>query len=171
MSKQELIKKIADGEIKILIGTHALIQKNIDFDDLGLIVIDEQHRFGVSQRAELIRKHQEKTGHLHLPHFLSMSATPIPRTLMMTIFGDLDLSLINELPKNRKAIVTKIVAPENREKAYAFIRGQARRGRQAFVIWPRIQPSEIQDGDFVPSDYKKILELDVKTVKEEFEKL
>ena len=171
MPKQELIKKIASGEIKILIGTHALIQKNVDFENLGLVVVDEQHRFGVAQRAELIKRHQEKTGHSHLPHFLSMSATPIPRTLMMTIFGDLDSSLINELPKNRKAIITKIVAPENREKAYAFIRGQARHERQTFVICPRIQPSEIQDDGVASSDFKKLLELDVKTVKKEFEKL
>ena len=124
------MKKIALGEIKIIIGTHALISpggpprrgaKGVSFNDLVLVIIDEQHRFGVKQRAKLLKNNKL------IPHFLSMSATPIPRTLSLSIFGDLDLSGITELPKDRKAIITKVVAPTNRDKAYAFIRGQVKK--------------------------------------------
>jgi ATP-dependent DNA helicase RecG len=164
LSKKELAKKIAAGEVKIVIGTHAIIQKNIIFDSLALAVVDEQHRFGVRQRATLL-SHKQK----YIPHFLSMSATPIPRTLMLTIFGDLDLSLITELPKGRKAIITKVVSPENRAKAYAFIRGEIQKGRQAFVICPRIEKAEAQETDtFLPSHLNWN---DVKAVKEEYERL
>lgn len=160
-AKPALMKELAADRIKILIGTHALIQKSVKFDNLGLIIIDEQHRFGVAQRGALADKKGK------IPHFLSMSATPIPRTLMMTIFGDLDVSLIKELPRGRKPIITKIVAPENRNKAYGFIKGQVQRERQAFVICPRIDPS---DGDnlLTKEEAKK---LEMKSVKEEFEKL
>lgn len=159
IKKNELIKKITDGKIKIIIGTHALIQKNIEFSNLAFIVVDEQHRFGIRQRAELIIKSCKGTP---IPHFLSMSATPIPRTLSLTIFGDLDLSIIDELPKNRKEIITKIVAPANRDKAYQFIRDQIKKGRQVFVICPRIDPVELNGNPFIP---------DVRAVKEEYEKL
>ena len=175
IKKPEMAKKIQAGEIKIIFGTHALIsasgrspagrQKNIKFKDLAYVVIDEQHRFGVRQRAELVdRAHSSKL----IPHFLSMSATPIPRTLTLTIFGDLDLSIIDELPKGRKEIITKIVAPENRDKAYAFIRGQVRKGRQVFVICPRIEPSEEDDSI---ADFSQWQKWEAKTVKEEYEKL
>lgn len=158
--KAELVKKIQTGEIKIIFGTHSLIQKSIKFYDLGLVVIDEQHRFGVRQRAQLISNQKL------IPHFLSMSATPIPRTLSLTVFGDLDLSIIDELPKGRKEIITKIVATENRDKAYAFIRGQVKKGRQVFVICPRIEPSEnVEQGS------GEWMKWELKTVKEEFEKL
>lgn len=159
IEKKNLIKKIAKGELKIIIGTHALIQKNIKFDNLAFVIVDEQHRFGVNQRATLVKKNNAE---FLIPHFLSMSATPIPRTLSLTIFGDLDLSIIDELPKGRKEIITKIVSPLNRDKAYQFIRDQIRKGRQAFVICPRIDPAEINGNFFV---------LDVKAVKEEYEKL
>lgn len=165
VKKQDLIKKISSAEIKIIIGTHALIQKNIKFKDLALVVIDEQHRFGVKQRAELTDQSPDI-----LPHFLSMSATPIPRTLTLTIFGDLDLSIISELPKGRKEIITKIVAPANRDKAYAFIRGQVRKGRQVFVICPRIEPTQI-DVDIDVNLRKSALLWETKAVKEEYEKL
>lgn len=163
IKKQDLIKKISSGEVKIVIGTHALIQKNIKFNDLAFVVIDEQHRFGVKQRAELTDQSPDI-----LPHFLSMSATPIPRTLTLTIFGDLDLSIINELPKGRKEIITKIVAPENRDKAYAFIRGQVKKGRQVFVICPRIEKEDEEEKMLRMQD---IFQLEIKSVKEEFEKL
>ena len=126
---------------------------------MALAIIDEQHRFGVKQRAELLKNHQL------IPHFLSMSATPIPRTLTLTIFGDLDLSIIDELPKNRKPIITKIVDPSNREKAYAFIRGQVKKGRQVFVVCPRIEP--VTDEQLLTTDWRN----EVKAVKEEYEKL
>ena len=164
IKKPELVKKIANGEVKIIIGTHALIQKNIKFRDLSFVVVDEQHRFGVKQRAELIDQSPD-----YLPHFLSMSATPIPRTLTLTVFGDLDLSIISELPKGRKEIITKIVAPANRDKAYAFIRGQVKKGRQVFVICPRIEKEEPDDEKVLTS--RQISWLEIKNVKEEYEKL
>ena len=138
-SKPEFYKKVAAGEVSIIFGTHALIQKAMEFAALGLVIIDEQHRFGVRQRAELnAKKDGAKNGGAPIPHFLSMSATPIPRTLMLSVFGDLDLSLITELPVGRKAIETKIVSPLERTATYKFIREQIKDGRQAFVICPRI---------------------------------
>ena len=164
--KTEFRKKISTAEIKIIIGTHALIQKIVKFKNLGLTIVDEQHRFGVRQRA-LLAHGQTQAIRQAVPHFLSMSATPIPRTLMLTVFGDLDLSIIDELPSGRKNIITKVVAPENRLKAYGFIREQVRRGRQAFVICPRIEPST--NDQKLTSREKKLWE--VKSVKEEYEKL
>lgn len=163
IKKPILIEKIKKGEVEIVVGTHALIQKSVSFKNLGLVVIDEQHRFGVEQRATLA-SHAEKIS--VVPHFLSMSATPIPRTLMLTIFGDLDISTIDELPKGRKQIITKIVEPANRAKAYGFIRNEVRAGRQAFVICPRIEKDE--DVGTSP-DQMRTWEL--KSVKEEHEKL
>jgi ATP-dependent DNA helicase RecG len=174
--KQEVVKKISSGEIKIVFGTHSLIQRYLKFKDLALVVIDEQHRFGVRQRAELMRSKTTNTSEStnNIPHLLSMSATPIPRTLTLTVFGDLDLSIIDELPKGRKEIITKIVAPENRDKAYAFIRGQVKKGRQVFVICPRIEPPE-ELGDIIEgtNEIKKRSWFwdDVKNAKEEYEKL
>ena len=164
MKKPEVIKKLAKGEIKIAIGTHALIQKGVEFRDLALVVIDEQHRFGVKQRQALVG-HKKGNGEI-LPHFLSMSATPIPRTLSLTLFGDLDISIISELPKGRKEIITKVVPPTKRTDAYAFIRGQVKKGRQVFVICPRIERSEEEEGG-----QKNWFAVDTKTVKEEYEKL
>jgi len=175
ISKIKLLKAVAEGGIKIIIGTHAIIspygrspdgrQKGVRFQNLALAIVDEQHRFGVAQRAALANQTNEKT----VPHFLSMSATPIPRTLSLTLFGDLDLSAITELPAGRKEIVTKAVAPENRKKAYDFIRQQIQKGRQAFVICPRIEPGAVKEGEILTEAKKKALEL--KSVKEEFEKL
>ena len=166
LKKKTLQKEISEGKIKIVIGTHALIQKEIKFSNLVFVIIDEQHRFGVEQRAKLIK--QEKENKKNIPHFLSMSATPIPRTLSLTLYGDLDLSLITELPKNRKPIITKVIAPENRQKAYAFIRQQIEKGRQAFVICPRIETKEIDDQKLTK---KQIQKLEIKNVTEEYEKL
>ena len=178
ITKAKLKKEIAEGGAKIIIGTHTLIssgggsssggQKSIIFKNLALAIIDEQHRFGVRQRAELLKK--ENTGNSAIiPHFLSMSATPIPRTITLTVFGDLDLSTITELPAGRKEIITKVIDPENRPKAYNFIREQIKKGRQAFVICPRIEPGEIKEGEIISEAKKKALEL--KSVKEEYEKL
>jgi len=160
INKKDLLEDIKKGKVGIIIGTHALIQKNVKFKNLALAVVDEQHRFGVNQRAEIVK------GNKKFPHFLSMSATPIPRTLTMSIFGNLDISLINELPKGRKEIITKVVSPKNRDKAYEFIGEQIKKGRQAFVVCPRIEESDIEDD----SDKKKSA-WDVKAVKVEYEKL
>ena len=128
----KILKEIKAGKIDIVIGTHALIQEDVDFKNLGLIVVDEQHKFGVSQRALLSKKTVS-------PDVLIMTATPIPRTLSMTLYGDLDVSVINELPKGRKTIETKAYDPGHKADAYAFIRAQARLGRQAFVVCPLIE--------------------------------
>ncbi len=170
--KPDLAKKISAGEIKIIIGTHSLIQKLVSFNNLAFVVIDEQHRFGVDQRAELVSRKLNNADGGELPHFLSMSATPIPRTLSLTVFGDLELSIIDELPKNRKPIITKVVAPENRNKVYAFIRGQVKKGRQIFVVCPRIEipPDEELEKKVV---YKSMFSSweDIRAVKDEYEKL
>jgi ATP-dependent DNA helicase RecG len=189
VTKKDLLTRINFGEIKIIVGTHALIQKNVKFSDLALVIVDEQHRFGVEQRAALVNRKEElvndqvKDFSLILPHFLSMSATPIPRTLTLTMFGDLDLSVISELPKGRKEIITKIVAPSNRHKAYAFIRGQVKKGRQVFVICPRIDPAILEeeinnDTSLVDNnlyskkiDRRKLITIEIRAAKEEYERL
>jgi ATP-dependent DNA helicase RecG len=148
---------------QIIIGTHALIQENIEFNNLALVVIDEQHRFGVEQRKMLIDKSGNKKITTHL---LSMTATPIPRSLALVLYGDLDISIINEMPVGRKKIFTKIVLEENREKAYNFIREEIKKGRQVFVICPLIDLS----GPLRLSE-SEASKLGVKSVKEEFKKL
>ena len=180
--RKELLEKTKLGETDILIGTHALIQnpKNlkgtlgVKFKNLALVVIDEQHRFGVEQRARLCQG--PSAGYTKtIPHFLSMTATPIPRTLALTIYGDLDISLIQELPKGRKKIITKVIPPKKRKEAYDFIREQIKEGRQAFVICPRIEPAKTSAEDL--GGQARLLDesyfswLDVKAVKKEFEKL
>ncbi|MBP7804790.1 MAG: ATP-dependent DNA helicase RecG [Candidatus Pacebacteria bacterium] len=132
ISRTQLLKWVANGEIPILIGTHALIQKSVKFKHHALAIIDEQHRFGTMQRKKLVTKEG------FAPHLLSMTATPIPRTLALTIYGDLDLSILDEMPAGRKPIITDIVIPEGREKVYEFIRSELKNGRQAYVICPRI---------------------------------
>ncbi|MFA5355398.1 MAG: ATP-dependent DNA helicase RecG [Candidatus Paceibacterota bacterium] len=159
--RKELLKKIKEGKVDMVIGTHALVQKGVTFKNLALVVIDEQHRFGVDQRARLCQ--QKET----IPHLLSMTATPIPRTLSLTIYGDLDLSLIKEMPKGRKKIITKIIPPESRKEAYEFVKQEVKKGRQAFVICPRIEIGETTDS----SDLRKNSWAEAKTVTEEFEKL
>lgn len=164
--KNLLIREISEGKINIVIGTHALIQKEIGFKKPGLVVIDEQHRFGVRQRKTLLSGNAEGKNQ-SIPHFLSMSATPIPRTLMLALFNNLELSVISELPKNRKRIITKVVSPQNRQKAYNFIKDQINEGRQAFVICPRIKPSE-ENEVLTNAELKKI---EIRNVTEEYEKL
>lgn len=132
ISRTQLLKWVANGEIPVVIGTHALIQKSVQFKHLALVIIDEQHRFGVNQRKQLAKKE------VRIPHLLSMTATPIPRTLALTIYGDLDLTLLDQMPEGRKPIITQIVKPAERAKAYAKMREQLQEGRQAYVICPRI---------------------------------
>jgi ATP-dependent DNA helicase RecG len=147
--KDESRRQIAAGEVNIVVGTHALIQEAATFQDLGLAIVDEQHRFGVAQRAAL----RQKGYH---PHVLVMSATPIPRTLALTLYGDLDLSIIDELPPNRQKIITKWLAPVERERAYAFVRGQVESGRQAFIICPLIEESEKIEAKAAVSEYARL---------------
>jgi len=155
ISKAQLKKWVANGEVKILVGTHALISKGVLFENLGMVVIDEQHRFGKKQRAALRAKPTEKKAAIKkskiikkgladndeiLPHLLSMTATPIPRTLALTIYGDLDLTVLDEMPPGRKKVITELVDPiqESREDAYEKIRERLAEGRQMYVICPRI---------------------------------
>lgn len=133
ISRSQLLKWVANGEIPILVGTHSLIQKTVKFKHLAYAIIDEQHRFGVNQRKALV--HKEK----RMPHLLSMTATPIPRTLALTIYGDLDLTILDEQPAGRKPIVTEVVLPAERDVVYEKIRKELVAGRQAYVITPRIE--------------------------------
>lgn len=162
LSKTDLRRALAASKIMVAIGTHALLQRDVVLPSLALVVVDEQHRFGVRQRAALGAGTRGSA-----PHFLSMSATPIPRTLSLTLFGDLDLSLITELPKDRKAIVTRVVPPEERKDAYRFIRTEIQKGRQAFVVCPRIQPAD-GNGRLTTKETEA---LNIRTATEEFEKL
>lgn len=155
-------KKEFSKNTKIFIGTHALIQKNIELSNLGLVVVDEQHRFGVAQRSAL-QKMGLNDG--KKPHFLSMTATPIPRTLHLALFGDLDISVIKEKPANRKEIKTRLVETRNRDKAYEFIRAHINAGRQAFVICPLIE----EQGSNTESP--ELFDEERKSVKAEYEKL
>jgi ATP-dependent DNA helicase RecG len=170
IGKKLMLKKIADGEVGLVIGTHAVIQKNVRFKNLGLVVIDEQHRFGVEQRMKLIKNQ------LLVPHLLSMTATPIPRTLALTIYGDLDISLLKEKPKGRQEIITRVIPHQKRQAAYKFISNEIGKGRQAFVICPRIEiagkETNVQSPVFPgPISQAKLIWSEVKAVTEEYEKL
>jgi ATP-dependent DNA helicase RecG len=134
-SEAEVQRAVASGEVDIVIGTHALIQKEVRFARLGVVVIDEQHRFGVSQRASLERKGA-------FPHVLHMSATPIPRTLSLTLYGDLDVSVIDELPAGRKGVVTVVADKTQRKGAFAMVGQEVALGRQVYVICPLVEESE-----------------------------
>ncbi len=161
-TRPTLLKAIKAGIPKIIIGTHALLQQDVSFEKLALIVVDEQHRFGVSQRARLQELSFESIdGSRELvPHFLSMTATPIPRTMTLAFFGNLDLSLLDELPKNRKPIITKIGSTErDRQKIYEFIRSEITKGRQVFVIFPLVEESlAITDVKAAVVEHKRLTE-------------
>lgn len=159
ISRTQLLKWVENGEIPILIGTHALIQKAVKFKNLAYVIIDEQHRFGLKQRATLVRK--DADGKARAPHLLSMTATPIPRTLALTIYGDLDLTLLDQMPHGRKPIITDIVTPERREDVYENIRAELISGRQVYVICPRINEP----------DPDKEAAINAKSVKEESKRL
>jgi ATP-dependent DNA helicase RecG len=139
-TRKENIERIKQGEIDLVIGTHALIEKDVEFKKLGLIVIDEQHKFGVTQRTRLRQK-----GHKYQPDVLVMTATPIPRSLSLTVFGDLDISTIDELPPGRTPVETYRVTAKKENDAYGFIRKEIEKGRQAFVVYPLVEESEKLD--------------------------
>ena len=172
--KKGLLKnKSADGTLDIIIGTHAVIQKDVAFKNLALVVIDEQHRFGINQRAALIKNQGGEKINSLIPHLLSMTATPIPRNLALTIYGDLDISIIKEKPKNRKKIITSVTTPSKIKWAYDFIREEVAKGRQVFVICPRIEPDEPKIGVFLKTRQLKMnmAWADAKAVEEEYKKL
>jgi ATP-dependent DNA helicase RecG len=155
ISKAQLAKWVENGEIPIVVGTHALIQKSVKFKHLALVIIDEQHRFGVGQRQKLAKKDGL------MPHLLSMTATPIPRTLALTIYGDLDLTIIDQMPAGRKPIITEIILPQDRDEIYKKVKAEIKAGRQAYVICPRIHEAD-------PNKEKALL---VKSVKAEAKRL
>jgi len=155
ISRKQLQKWVENGEIAIIIGTHALIQKSVKFKHLAFVVIDEQHRFGTAQRQKLVTKEDV------VPHLLSMTATPIPRTLALTLYGDLDLTLLDEMPAGRKEIKTEVIPPNKRQETYKKIREEIEKGRQVYVICPRIDEPD-------PSKELAIL---AKSVKEEAKRL
>jgi len=147
--KQEIQQRILSGDIDIVIGTHALIQKEVEFYRLSLAVVDEQHRFGVAQRSALRQKGFN-------PHVLVMTATPIPRTLALTLYGDLDLSVIDELPPGRQVVKTKWLKPVQRDSAYKFLRRQVAEGRQAFIICPLVEESEVIQAKAAVAEYERL---------------
>jgi ATP-dependent DNA helicase RecG len=149
-AREELLKQIQNGDAQIIVGTHALLQPTVKFHKLGFVVIDEQHRFGVKQRQELLVKSD------NMPHLLSMTATPIPRSLQLTLFGDLDISILNQLPKGRKAIKTEIISPNSREPMNQKISAELENGRQAYFIAPLVEESKISESESVEKLAKKL---------------
>jgi ATP-dependent DNA helicase RecG len=143
--RRQIYEGLASGQTQVAIGTHALIQENVQFQNLALAVIDEQHRFGVDQRAALRQKGAEIENGRPNPHILVMSATPIPRTLALSLYGDLDLSILDEMPPGRQEIRTRWLRSSERERAYGFIRRQVQEGRQAYVIYPLVEESDKLD--------------------------
>ena len=157
-ARKTLYEKLEAGEIDILVGTHAIIQEKVKFSRLGLVVIDEQHRFGVAQRQKILEKSAQK-----MPHLLAMTATPIPRSLQLTLFGDLSVSILREKPKGRKPVLTEVVSPVSRASMISKIKEEISKGRQAFVIVPAISESS--------NDEIKSVETEFKRLKREFSKL
>jgi len=136
--RKKVIDALKTGRIDLIVGTHALIQKDIEFKNLGLVIVDEQHRFGVAQRGDLVEKGLN-------PHFLAMTATPIPRTLAITYHGDMDLSIIDELPKHRKPVITKKIDPERLKNVYNFMNNEVSKGRQCMIVYPLVEETEKSD--------------------------
>lgn len=149
-ARKMLYEQIANGYVEVVVGTHALIQEGVTFHQLGFVVIDEQHRFGVKQRQELLKKSK------HMPHLLAMTATPIPRSLALTVYGELDISILNELPKGRKPIKTKIWSPNSRAQLYEMVDAEIAAGRQAYVICSLIDDNADNEVKSVQSEYKRL---------------
>ncbi|MBN2677690.1 MAG: ATP-dependent DNA helicase RecG [Anaerolineaceae bacterium] len=147
--KEEIRQGLADGSITLVIGTHALIESPVKFKDLQLVIVDEQHRFGVSQRALLRSKG-------HNPHLLVMTATPIPRSLALTIYGDLDLSILDEMPPGRQQIETQLLSPRERDRAYTLIRDQVSLGCQAFIIYPLVEEGENEETKAAVEEHERL---------------
>ncbi len=148
-NKTEILDKVKNNEIDILIGTHALIEKNVEFNNIGLAITDEQHRFGVRQRAMLSNKGKN-------PDVLVMTATPIPRTLALMIYGDLDISLIDEMPPNRQEIITRVITKNKKDDAYDFIINEIKSGRQAYIVAPLVEESEKLELDSATEIYESL---------------
>lgn len=149
VERREVYTALASGQADIVVGTHALIQRHVTFRDLALVVVDEQHRFGVVQRGALRSKGS-------CPHMLVMSATPIPRSLALTVFGDLEISVIDELPPGRQQIETRWLLPRERERAYAFLRSQISKGRQAFILYPLVEESDKIEARAAVEEYERL---------------
>ncbi len=149
--RAEILEGLANGEIKVLVGTHALIEAPVQFADLQFVVIDEQHRFGVEQRAALRAKGNS-------PHLMVMTATPIPRSLALTLYGDLDLSVMDEMPAGRQPVATYVLTPRERERAYTLIRSQVKAGRQAFIVYPLIEESEKSESRAAVEEHARLQE-------------
>lgn len=150
IARKTLYAQIANGQVDVVVGTHALIQETVQFHKLGFVVIDEQHRFGVGQRQQLLKKSKR------MPHLLAMTATPIPRSLALTVYGELDVSILNELPKGRKPIETKLWSPNSREQLYGKIDAELAKGRQAYVICSLIDDNPDNEIKSVEAEYKKL---------------
>ena len=149
-ARKKLYEQIASGAVQVVVGTHALIQEKVNFHKLGFVVIDEQHRFGVEQRQQLLKKSE------HMPHLLAMTATPIPRSLALTVYGELDISILSELPKGRKPIITKIWSPNSRAQLYTLIDEQIKLGRQVYVICSLIEDNPDNEIKSVQAEYIKL---------------
>ena len=149
-AKKQLQEHVAAGDIDVVIGTHALIQRHSQFHKLGLVIVDEQHRFGVAQRAELLGRSSE------MPHLLSMTATPIPRSLQLTLYGELEVSILDELPKGRQPIVTKLFSGYTRKGLYKEIDDQLGQGRQAYVVCPVIGEGALAELKSVETEYERL---------------
>ena len=145
-----LYEQIANGNVNVVVGTHALIQDTVNFHKLGFVVIDEQHRFGVEQRQQLLKKSE------HMPHMLAMTATPIPRSLALTVYGELDISILNELPAGRKPIITKIWSPNSRAGLYEKVDEELSKGRQAYVVCSLIEDNIQNEIKSVQAEHKKL---------------
>ena len=149
--REEIVEELTTGQAHVAVGTHAVIQEGIQFQNLGMAIVDEQHRFGVLQRAEMLSKGDN-------PHMLLMTATPIPRSLAMTLYGDLDVTIMNEMPAGRKPIETMLRSESRREEVYAFIKEQLREGRQCYVVYPLVEESEKLDLKDAESGFEKLVE-------------
>src|SRR5256885_1939703 len=140
--KRDIRRHIARGNVQLVIGTHALIEENVEFGKLGLVIVDEQHRFGVMQRFKLMKKAGADGTPISYPDVLVMTATPIPRTLALTLYGDLDTSVLDELPPGRTPITTRRVSDDRSPEVWEFVRKQIKAGHQAYVVYPVIEAAE-----------------------------